>query len=438
MTAKVINIDLPIDHGQQGSYFSVPFNVPEGIESIELVYQYPRRPEQEEKLPSGFFTAMPELNIVDLGLIGPDGRQVGASGSDKSRIFISENESTAGYRACAITPGQWQIIVGAYKIAFEGVIVHYEISFKGKKLRLFKGDPHGHSIASDGVHTLEELALKARANGLDFLAITDHNQMFSGSELPRIKGVTMIPGIEWTHYQGHANFLGVDAPYDEPFFTNSPEDAQARFTNAHERGALITINHPYEGNSSFRFDFRTLPFDCLEVWNGPMRESNLKAVGLWQQLLTSGMRLPITGGSDYHRDTPFIFLGGPTMGVYAMSAGVSDIIEALKQGHSFITFAPNGPTIAMRTGNAIMGDQVPWQTDREMEIRIDGLLAGDVIRVVTAAGNENLFTAESDGRLEVAYTVTKPGFARVEVLRAFLPGLPMLQALLSNPIYFTG
>jgi hypothetical protein len=34
--------------------------------------------------------------------------------------------------------------------------------------------------------------------------------------------------------------------------------------------------------------------------------------------------------------------------------------------------------------------------------------------------------------------MSAPGFARVEVARAFLPGLPMLPALLSNPIYFKG
>jgi len=433
----MIKFDLSIDHGQQGSYFTVPFEVPVGIESIELSYQYPRRAAYKEKLLNGVFTAMPEINIVDIGLITPDGRQVGASGSDKTRIYISECKATPGYTACAVSPGRWQIIVGAYKIAPEGVDLHYEIILKEKSWRWLRGDLHVHSIASDGVHTIEELAMKAKANGLDFLAITDHNQMVSSAELPCIPGVTLIPGVEWTHYQGHANFLGVDSPYDEPFFTNSLEDTKARFASARERGALTTINHPFEGNSSFLFDFNELPFDCLEVWNGPMRESNLKAVGLWQQWLGSGMRVPITGGSDYHRDTPFIFLGGPTMGVYALSAGTSDIISALRQGHSYITFAPNGPTIEMRAGSGIMGDQVPWQDVRELQLCLAGLLAGDVVRVVSGGENDIVYTAASDGSLEFTYVMKQPGFARVEVLRAFLPGLPLLPALLSNPIYFT-
>ncbi len=437
MTEKVIKIDLEIEPEKQGTYFTIPFEVPPGIESIELVYLYERRSREEEKLAAGMFTAEAENNIIDLGLLSPDGRQAGASGSDKSRVFISECEATPGYRAQAISPGRWQIIVGAYKVAPGGVTVHYNIALKEKSLRLLRGDIHVHSIASDGVHTLEELALKAKANGLDFLAVTDHNQLISAAEMPRISGVTMIPGVEWTHYQGHANFLGVDTPYEEPFFTNNFNDTMKRFKKARESGALVTINHPFEGNSSFQFDMQALPFDCLEVWNGPMRESNLKAVGLWQQLLARGMRLPISGGSDYHRDTPFIFLGGPTTGVYTMSAGVSDIIAAMRQGHSFITFAPDGPTIEMHAGDGVMGDLVAWQQTRELNFHVHGLLAGDVVRVVTGVSSDAVCTATSDGELEMTFTMSQPGFARVEVLRAFLPGLPLLPALLSNPIYFT-
>ena len=59
-------------------------------------------------------------------------------------------------------------------------------------------------------------------------------------------------------------------------------------------------------------------------------QANLRALGLWQSLLAAGKKLPICGGSDYHRDTPFIFLGGPTTCVYALSAGPSDILAALR------------------------------------------------------------------------------------------------------------
>jgi len=38
--------------------------------------------------------------------------------------------------------------------------------------------------------------------------------------------------------------------------------------------------------------------------------------------------------------------------------------------------------------------------------------------------------------MQGTYTMDAAGFARVEILRGFLPGLPMLPALISNPIYF--
>jgi len=286
------------------------------------------------------------------------------------------------------------------------------------------------------VHTLEELAFKAKRNGLDFVAVTDHNQLVAKDILPRLPGVTMIPGVEWTHFKGHANFLGIDQPYDGPFFANTPAEIQAKFTSARQHGALISINHPFEPIAPFQFDLAALPFDCIEVWNGPMRESNLRAVGYWQQMLVSGKKIPACGGSDYHRDTPFIFLGGPTMGVYAESAGSSDILAAVRAGHSYITFAPNGPSIEVTAGEAILGDSVPYADVKSIQINAFDLVSGDVLRVVTDTSSDVLFTMPADGDVDLTYPMAAPGFARVEILRAFLPGLPMLPALISNPIYF--
>ncbi len=433
---KTLNLEIHIDPAQQGTYFTIPFAVPEGVAILTLKYNYARRMEKEREIEAGYFISRPEASIIDLGLIGPDGKQVGASGSDKTEIFISEVEATPGYHPRRIEPGEWQIIVGAYRVAPEGVTVQYEVDFEFTHLSWLKGDLHTHTLASDGVHTLEELAWKARRNGLDFVAVTDHNNFVSSYALPRIPDVTMIPGVEWTHFQGHANFIGIDQPYDEPYPTSSMEQTRARFISAHERGALITINHPFEEVCPFKFDLQSVPFDCIEVWNGPMREANLRAIGLWQQLLISGLKIPISAGSDYHRDTPFIFLGGPTICVFTRSAGKSDILTAIRQGHAYITFAPNGPTLEMTADGAMMGDSVLWNDVKETQIKAAGLQSGDVLRVVTVASSDVIFKAPTDGNVTLTYPMTAPGFARVEILRSFLPGLPMLPALISNPIYF--
>lgn len=433
---QTIKLEYFIAHEQQGAYLLLPFDMPRDAESLALRYGYPRFVEVSECIGEVQFTSRREANIIDLGLVAPDGSQAGASGSNKGEIFISESHATPGYTPRTMVPGTWQILVGAYLVAPQGVPVTYELTFNLKSRRLLKGDLHTHTLASDGVMTVEELAARAVRHGLDFLAITDHNQPVAKMALPQVPGLTLIPGMEWTHYQGHANFLGVDSPYDSVFATNSLPETLSRFTSARQNGALITINHPCDESCPFLFDLNALPFDCLEIWNGPMRVSNLQSVGLWQSLLAAGRKIPVCGGSDYHRDTPFLFLGGPTNCVYSPSTGAGDILDALREGHSYITFAPDGPGLELKAGEAILGDSVAWQEVRELQVTVWGLTPGDLVRVVTAQGSENLLETPAAGNAEFSYKMSAPGFARVEIWRSFIPGVPQLPALISNPIYF--
>jgi hypothetical protein len=412
--------------------------MPPGVVSFKLTYKYPRFTGKESSSEAGKFTPKVQSSIIDLGLIAPNGSQVGASGSDKLSFEISETFATPGYNKTRLIPGEWNIILGAYKVASQGIMVAYELTFEYGEVRLLKGDLHTHTVASDGVLTLEELGKHARAHGLDFLAITDHNQVISSDALPDIPGLTMIPGVEWTHYKGHANFTGVDKPFGGSFIANTPQEVTAKFQEAHQNGALITINHPFDENVPFTFDLETLPFDCYEVWNGPMRMSNIQAIGTWSGMLASGKKTPIVCGSDYHRSQLFLYPGGPTTCVYAPSAGRSDILSALKLGHSYLVYAPDGPTLEFKAGDAIMGDSVSFAETKEMQVSVKGLQTGDVLQVVTGQDSTQLAQAESNGDFEGNFVMPASGFARVEVHREFIPGVPRLPALISNPIYFDG
>jgi hypothetical protein len=208
---------------------------------------------------------------------------VGASGSDKLEFTISATAATPGYKPNDLKPGAWQIIVGAYLVAAEGVQVTYEIETTFKHLRLLKGDVHFHTVGSDGVQTLEELAWRAKRHGLDFLAVTDHNQTISPEALPHVDGVTLIPGVEWTHYKGHANFLGCGQPYDGSFIANTPEEVAAHFHSAHERGALIVANHPFDEGCPFLFDIQKLPVDVLGDLERPDARSEPQIGGVLAQ-----------------------------------------------------------------------------------------------------------------------------------------------------------
>jgi hypothetical protein len=153
-------------------------------------------------------------------------------------------------------------------------------------------------------------------------------------------------------------------------------------------------------------------------------------------MLSAGKKVPICGGSDYHRDHLFILLGGPTTCVFAISASPADILSGLRGGHAYITFAPDGPTLEMTAGEAILGDSVLFSGVREIQITASGLLAGDVIRVITARSSTPVLKVETAGTIRGIFTIDTAGFARVEILRSFVPGLPLLPALISNSIYF--
>jgi Predicted metal-dependent phosphoesterases (PHP family) len=429
-------IEVTLRHEQEGMYLTQPFTLPADVETLTVRYHYERNQEMQLDLPGGKFTQRKRINTIDLGLIAADGHQVGVSGSNKSEITISATAATPGYQPCELEPGEWKLLIGAYLVAPQGVKITYELTFTHKHLRLLKGDLHSHTLASDGVQTAEALVLRAQQNGLDFLAITDHNQPITAEALPQVPGITLIPSFEWTHYRAHSNFLGCPHPYEGSFYANTIEEVRQRFDSAHANGATIVLNHPYDEECPLLFDMADLPFDLLEIWNAPMRESNLKAVALWQSMLAAGKKVPACGGSDFHRDTPFLFIGGPTTCVYALSNSPRDILSALRQGHAYIVFEAPGPSLEMHAGEAILGDSVAWAEVKDVQLKLSGLLTGDVVRLVTGSRAETLLQAPANGDCELTYRMPEPGFARVELLRAFLPGLPLLPALLSNPIYF--
>jgi hypothetical protein len=126
------------------------------------------------------------------------------------------------------------------------------------------------------------------------------------------------------------------------------------------------------------------------------------------------------------------------MCVLAESPGASDILAAARTGHSFITFAPDGPSLELTAGEAIMGESVRWEEQKEVQIRAQGLSSGDVLHVTTGQTTETLFSASCDGDVSLTYRMEAPGFIRGEILRSFLSGVPMLPAVVSNPVYFEG
>ena len=168
---KTIRFERFIRKDEQRLYFTLPFDVPENIERMDIYYKYPRHASRTED----GVTYSDEINIIDLALTAGNGEYVGASGSDRTHITISAYESSQGYAPMPVVPGTWEIIVGAYKIADEGVTVEYTIELTEKALRRFRGDTHTHTKGSDGVLSSEALVELCRQQHLDYVFITNHN-----------------------------------------------------------------------------------------------------------------------------------------------------------------------------------------------------------------------------------------------------------------------
>lgn len=417
---KTITIEHTIGKEKEGLYYTVPFMMPCGVEKMTLQYSYPHGTGHEK-------------NVVDLGLIDDQGRFLGWSGSARSSITVGPYQATPGYRMTALTPGEWKISVGAYKIFDAPLKVHYELSFTAKQARWLFGDLHMHSTASDGEHDTYTLAQKAKKLGLDFIAVSDHNNYSGNFSLPVLPGLTMLPAVEWTHYRGHMNFFGAKAPFDKTFVANSEEEMLAVVAQAKESGALVSVNHPKCPFCPYLWSSQTC-FDMMEIWNGPMRKANTDAIRWWHGMLAAGRRLPAVGGSDFHRDRSPVRFAQPVTAVYSESPAAADILDALRQGHSYIMTSIRGVRLSVMTPGVLFGDVLRDGAAEALRFRAEGGRAGMRLMAATDRGVAAGTDTWHQGMAELCLPIEGQRFVYLVVV-CKLPGAQRVCAI-SNPVYF--
>lgn len=414
-------IEHRIDKSREGTYYTVPFEVPENIARLTVSYSY-------DKHTQGLTGKSEKANIIDLGIINSAGQFVGWSGSARSSVTVALTGATQGYFAQRIKAGTWQIIIGAYKICGEYIDVKYEIEFEEKQNRFYFGDLHIHSLASDGKYSAHELGMMAKKKGLDFIALADHNNYSENFSLPKIDGVTFIPAVEWTHYNGHMNFFGVKAPFENSFVANSLEDMRALIAQAKELGASVSVNHPECSFCPYLWEDDEV-YDMMEIWNGPMTPRNARAINKWTELLKSGRRLPIVGGSDFHKSPSYSFIGNPVTAVYCDSPDDESLMKAIAAGHSYVSSGINGAQIMLRCGNVIMGDELICDDAAELEIEAKRLKHSRLV-LVTAQGERAL---EIRNGICKATVSPKDKFAYVKALSSIFRHEYV--TAITNPIY---
>lgn len=399
-------------------YIHVPFEVPQGIGRIDVAYQYGAAISSDPSITGG--------NTVDIGLIDPRGTQFmtqgfrGWSGSARQRFYVALDSATPGYLAGAIDAGQWNICLGAYKVAPEGCAVEISVdltpavapAFAGAYPALlpvrqttphgvnsdhwYKGELHCHTVHSDGDTTVEDVIRMAEGLGLDFLAITDHNNRSQLVELATANtSLTLIPGYEVTTYYGHWNIWGSADWID--FRVQTAADMQRAMDTAVAQGYVVSCNHPRPYGPDWAFG-EVEGYATVEIWNGPWELLNDHCLAFWDKRLQAGKRLVAVGGSDFHfsKFAHDAKLAQPTTYIYcAETPTAAQLLKGLRAGHAFISESPTGPRLELRMGSAIMGDQWDGAGEARCVVTVlDG--AGCEVQLCTAAGVAARFPVRTD------------------------------------------
>jgi PHP domain len=322
--------------------------------------------------------------VLDLGCLGPNGFR-GWSGGARESFVITREAATPGYLPGELEAGTWQVMIGVHRVPPDGA--GYQLTAEAlprtrsltgaaelrtppapppppspadrparrplpasEGRRWLAGDLHAHTVHSDGVLTVSELAVLAVERGLDFIAVTDHNTISHHAELPaaaRRYGITLLPGQEVTTDGGHAGALGDIGWID---FRRPPDD----WLDATEAGGgLLSINHPFAGPVSWVHPMRRRP-PLIEVWHWSWLDLRWTTpLGWWQAWDPTA--IPV-GGSDWHRPGSDAPLGRPTTWVQCAGTEPGDVLDGLRAGLVAISAERDGPVLLRHEGDFVAID----------------------------------------------------------------------------------
>jgi hypothetical protein len=316
--------------------------------------------------------------VLDLGCLGPSGFR-GWSGGARRSFVITPDGATPGYLPGDLEPGRWHVVIGIYRVHAEGAVysVVAEVTSNPGRLqpepqpaappplserpprhelparagrRWLAGDLHTHTVHSDGELTVPELARFTALQGLDFLAVTDHNTISHHAELACASasyGITLVPGQEVTTEGGHAGALG------DVGWIDFREPADAWLEATERAGGLLSVNHPIGGHVSWTLPMRRRP-PLAEVWHWSWMDPHWTTPLAWW-LAWDPTSVPV-GGSDWHRAGADAVPGTPTTWVECEGEGAEAVLAGLRAGRSAISALRDGPVLLRMDGELLALD----------------------------------------------------------------------------------
>jgi len=187
-----------------------------------------------------------------------------------------------------------------------------------------RADLHVHTMHShDSLITPKELVYYAKKNGLDAVAITDHNYLDGAIKIAKdVQNFLVIPGMEISSRDGHIIALNIQEPI--------PRDLTAIETveRIHTAGGIAIAAHPYVYFKGCLKNAVCNTFDAIEVINArafPFQSSIKKAIAAAEKF-----RLSQVAGTDAHYG-PQIGYGYTTIDVEEPT--VEAVAKAILYGH---------------------------------------------------------------------------------------------------------
>ncbi|WP_329367885.1 CehA/McbA family metallohydrolase [Streptomyces sp. NBC_00669] len=443
----------------------LPVEIPRGVQRIDVSYAY-----DKPTVPSGV-----PANSCDIGIFDERGIELGGrgfrgwSGGFRTEFTISNSDATPGYLPGPVGRGTWNIVLGPYQVAPQGLNYKVQITLtygapgpafktnyppqraKGRGRDWYRGDCHLHTVYSDGKHLPVDVSDGARAAGLDFIVSTDHNTSSSHAVWGEYAGpdLLIMTGEEVTTRNGHWLALGLPAGDWIDWRYRSRDDAFARFSRqVHRAGGLVVPAHMYCAYIASQWKFGFDDADATEVWTGPWTYDDEHAVSTWDQKLGEAVRtgtrwLPAMGNSDAHSDPNVI--GLPHNVVHADDLATDSVLAGIRAGHSWIAESSAVKLTFTASGNgkqAGIGEKLSVPADAPVDVRLDVEgVPGGTVRFVTDEGqmHQESLNAAGTGTVVWRTTASLAAYVRAEVRHPMADGTPgqgntMGDALLFGPM----
>ncbi len=311
-------------------------------------------------------------NLLNTVLVEPNGRWRGRSdrgkGTRQKPLLIDPDQPGPGFCGGAIEPGVWRVDLEVHAVVSERCDFFLEVKsvqvsepaipaatstgalFETRGPGWYRGELHTHTRHSDGSHTVTELTRRAKALGLDFIALTDHNCTAGERDLAGAH-VPVILGAELTTFRGHHVVLGLDDM--EPWHRDGQVlDVNDVVRRVKAQGALFTLTHPFNLGDPICTGCRWMTpeldrsqVDLVEIWHRRWTGDsahNPAARALWDELWQQGHRPTAIAVRDWHSGQHEDDLPGPlpTTVVFAQSTAPSDLLEGLRAGRVYVTRGP--------------------------------------------------------------------------------------------------